>query len=549
MNALTKSLEDRAAFVSSARDLAYEMKAKGSLALDLSNDPGFNALTDWQSASKYKQRYSLFHGVVYAAINALATEGASQPITVLQQRGVKKELRATKNLSSKAAAIEFETILDHPLVDCLRQPNTIQNKWQFMYCFLVNLCLTGWGYVVGGETDDGKIEMYAIPTTWITPDHTKGPFAKFKLRNPSKPEQKAESLDGKNVAFAYLPDPSDLLSAIAPASAQLPAIKSNDNIWQSRLQFFKNGIFPGAVVTVGSNPHPSVPAGVRPRLTGNQRRQVHTMIKKLMGGIANYGNPAILDGIIEKIDKLSMDSREMGWEKSEPSTKAAILSSFCVHPYVLGEHVGVGGYAQVANIEKRFYKRINTYLSMLDGVLTEFSFQFTNDKSLKVETEPCVSVDPQLDWSNFKYGRDKGDVSQNELREKLGLPPDEDDNQSAISPQLMTPIVQLLAQKANGAVDSVQVESILVGIGLPDDLAKKIAGKDLPPPPPPVAPPPVPPEAIAAEKPPEAVSQPAAGKPGSKPPKGQQALNEAVKELRNVPEVEMSRLESLFKEV
>jgi len=535
MSTLMDSMEAEKAFISSVRAHALELKAAGNLPLDLSVDGSFGSINEWQSRSRYQQRYALNRGVLYSAVNALAMEGASQPVNV------KRLVSKAKPKGKKSAEEEKEVVTDHPLVEALKKPNSIQNKWQFIYSFIASISLTGWGYIIGEVDKDGKIELYSIPTTWITPDHTKGPFSAFKLANPNKPGSESKTLDARNVAFAYLPDPSDMLSALSPASTQLPAIKSNDNIWESRLQFFKNGIFPGAIVTVGGNPHPGVPAGVRPRLTAAQRRAVYAVIKKLMGGIANHGNPAIVDGMIEKIERLSMDSKEMGWEKSEPATKAAILSAFCVHPYILGEAVSVGGYAQVANIEKRFYKRINTYLEMLSNLLTNFIKNLTEEEGLEIEVEPCVATDPTLEWSNWKYARSNGDITQNELREKLGLPPDEDDNQSTISPQLLQPIVQLLAQKAAGSVTVEQVKGLLVGLGLPEDIARVIAGKELPPP----ATQPQPQEQIRQEQKP-IPGTPVIGKPK---PATVQALQEAVKELREVPKVEMSRLEKIYESV
>jgi hypothetical protein len=109
-----------------------------------------------------------------------------------------------------------------------------------------------------------------------------------------------------------------------------------------------------------------------------------------MGGVANYGEPAIVDGMIESVTRLSATQNEMGWEKSEDKIRTRILSAFGVHPYILGEPVGVGGYAQVVNIEKRFYKRVNTFLDMLSTVVTNFVGPMTakTTKAKPKEAEP-----------------------------------------------------------------------------------------------------------------------------------------------------------------
>ena len=147
------------------------------------------------------------------------------------------------------------------------------------------------------------------------------------------------------------------------------------------------------------------------------------MIRKTMGGVANYGNPAIVDGLIENITRLSATQNEMGWEKSEDKVKSRILSSFCVHPYILGEPVNVGGYAQAAKIEERFCKRVNTFLNMLSGIVTNFGSSLVNE-ALVVWWEQCQPHDPSIRAKQITDARKNGDISRNEVRAEcriLGL--------------------------------------------------------------------------------------------------------------------------------
>ena len=551
MNALQKSLKQSWELADSVRKSVNGLARKGGFNSMLAAGDGFSSLTSWNNNTRYRERYSLFRGIVYSAVNAIASEGAKQSILVgrLQntanedKKPEPKKLRGTKaiyanafpnNLRQKAINGDIEVLDAHALQQALENPNSIQNKWQFTYSFIASLCLTGWGFVVQDEDKEGKLELYSLPSSWITPLHEKGPFAEFKVQNPKRPETEGKTLKAAQVGFAYLPNPADPLTAMSPAASQMPAIRADDHIWTSRQQFFENGIFPGAIVTIGTDPHPDVPRGTRPRLTASQRRQIYSAVGKLMGGVANYGNPAIIDGLIEKIERLSMASNEMGWEKSEKSTKTSILSAFCVHPYILGEPVGVGGYAQVANIEKRFCSRVNTYLEALSNVLTNFGRQQEGEDDLVIWLDPCKAVDDQLEWSNYKAGRQTGDVSQNEFRAKLGLPPDEDSNEAVIQKGLLSPITALLEKKSAGAITREQVENILKGLGLPDDLAVAVAGEEYEPPPEPVAPPVVP----GQEE--EIMVKPGGPKPAAPPKeedpkKVEEELKKAADEIRSVP--------------
>ncbi len=490
MGTLSDAIRSAKAVSSLTYELASKAKASG---VGLSNvmTPSYsNIFGQWQDQAKYNERYSLFRNWIYAAINAVALDAAAQPVCV-GRLGEKKSPKKTGALSiikskmtttarRKAANTELEILEDHPLLDVLEQPNSMQGRPQFVYSFIANLCLTGWGYVVRDQAEDGSPEYYSLPTTWIRVDHRDGPFSRFRVVDPKKPNSAVSDEDWltrEQVGFAHLPNPADPMSALAPAASQMGSIRINDHIETSRDQFFRHGIFPSVVVTVGKDPHPDAPGGgVRPRLTNEQRRQIYSVIEKTMGGVANYGRPAIVDGLIESITRFSMTDQEMGWEKSEASVKAAILSAFCVHPYLLGTEASVGGYAQVANIEKRFYKRVNAYLDMLGSLMTNLVANDGEEQSLLVWWEECDAKDPTREDAMLRFARQNNDISQNEFRARIGLGPDEDRNQSVVSPQMLTGIVTVLGQAGQGAIQNVQVQALLEGLGLPSDLAKKIAG-------------------------------------------------------------------------
>jgi len=527
MSVLKKAFGSSRALSVVAHDRSYRIKA-GGVGSTLTAPTNFGGMTDWANQRGYSEKYGLFHSWLYSAINAVASEAAGQPVCVGQMKGKetkKKEQqeklvivksKMTTTARSKTANQELEVLGDSPLRGVLENPNPIQGRWQFVYAAVTNLCLTGWSYIVYGKTKEG-LELYALPTTWVTPCHEKGAFAQFKVSNPKRRAVGAEPvvLGRDNVGFMHLPNPSDPLSAMAPASAEMMAIRINDHIWTSREQFFSNGIFPSVIVTIGKEPHPEVAGGIRPRLTGSQRRQVKGAISKVMGGVANYGNPAIVDGLIEKIERLSMTQNEMGWDKSEESVKRSILSAYGVHPYILNEALNVGGYAQATNIEKRFHKRVNTYLDMLGNVVTNLVGNAEEDEesSLLVWWEKCESQDPQQRNSMLRFARQNNDISQNEFRAELGFAPDEDCNESVIDKSSIPGIVNLLGQVGQGSITPEQARAVMEGLGIPSDMAKKIAGKA---------------KEVAAV-------QQATG-----------ALQEATEELRQTPEEEVEKLANLI---
>jgi hypothetical protein len=270
------------------------------------------------------------------------------------------------------------------------------------------------------------------------------------------------------------------MSAASPAASQEIAVSIDEKIQTCQVRHFENGVFPSVVVTVGKNPHPDLQGGgVRPRLTPAQRRQVYAAIKKVSGGVANYGNPAIVDGLIENITRFSSTQDEIGWEKSEQTIKQRIYSAFCVHPFITGEQMP-GSYAQAAVVGSRFGKRLNIALDMLSLMMTDFVKDEVDD-NVVVEYEPYSVEDPQMIQGMWDKARANNDVTQNEYRtQRLGLPPDEDSNQSYLDKSSATVAATIAEKVTAGAMTPEQGAAILEAIGLPSEFAERIAGEGAP---------------------------------------------------------------------
>jgi hypothetical protein len=191
-----------------------------------------------------------------------------------------------------------------------------------------------------------------------------------------------------------------------------------------------------------------------------------------MGGVANYGNPAIVDGLIESITRLSATSNEMGWDKSEEKIRTRILSAYGVHPYILGEPVSVGGYAQAAKIEERFCKRVNSFLDLIGCLMSNF----VTEAGVYLWWEETAPHDPSIHWANARFARKNNDISQNEFRALMGLPPDEDRNESQLTEGQMKVVLEVTAQLSDGHITRDQAVACFEGMGISDDLAKRLAG-------------------------------------------------------------------------
>lgn len=489
MNAFEQALERSNSRVNTTRATAMRLKQEGGLSELLTKGP-MSSFSAFREQGANRQRYGLFRGWLYSAVHAICSKGAGQPVHVgrivdavdMEEEERSRRFRTKSHLMSRMPsgakmAVEHGE-LEHdpanPFLKTLAVPNPIQNKWEFSYSFLANLCLTGWSFVMGGQGEGGKQELYSLPTTWVQPDHKEGPFSRFKIRDPSKPNAGSDDdwFTRDQVSFAYLPNPSNPLGALAPATSQTMSIKIDDHIQASQEAFFDNGIFPSVVVSVGREPHPDVPKGIRPRLTAVQRRQVDAAIKKVMRGVANYGNPAIIDGMIDSITRLSATQNEMGWDKSEDKIRARIMSAFGVHDFILGMPVKVGGYAQVFKIEENFFGRVNTLLDMLGIVVSEFA----PEEGLLAWWEECVPRDPEIERKQLETGRKNGDITRDEFRSRLGFPPwegEEEGNRNKLLDSVggFSGAIQLMEKIGSGSISeesAAQLMSLFLEIPIED---------------------------------------------------------------------------------
>ena len=476
--ALAKSIRSSRGIASGAYNRALQMKAEG-FAPDLFGGSQFDLVSGHQSHGMNRENRAAYRGWLYSAVHALSSKAAGQPVNVgklaapgkLGSKSSKFLGKVPLRLRSKSANQEFETLIEHPLLSTIEHPNPFQHRWQFVYSFVASLNLTGWSYVVGGDDGQGGMEFFALPTSWVQPNSD---FTKFKIADPAKGFSEGAILTDENVSFAYLPDPENPKRAISPATSQIAAIRIDDKIQSSQSQFFDNAIFPSAIITVGSKPLGN-DGPVRPVLTATQRRMIHLAISREYKGVSNYGRPAIIDGLIEKIERLSSTQNEIGWEKSEGTVKQRILSSFGINPIILGEQIA-GSYAQAYVVQQLFYDRVNTNLDMLDVVMDKFVGLLFPEEKLEVWWTPAEATDPLIESKAWEFGRRNGDISQNEFRAKLGLPPDEDRNEANISGPMANQIVSLLNVLSGGKITPDQAAAFMIEMGLSTFSAERIAG-------------------------------------------------------------------------
>ena len=196
-----------------------------------------------------QELYSHLKNWVYVAVNAIATRVASQGVlsgemldaspNPMRSALVTKDM--TDRIRNKASLHEVNLIRNHPVLDFIGKPNPIQHRFEFLYMSASNLLVTGEAYWVGGDVD-GELEMWAVPTCYMTPLHEGGLFTGYRFKPPGTVEGIRLSPD--QVMRAYLPDPRNLKCAMSPLMAVLGSSSADHNLQSSQQEMFSRGIHP-----------------------------------------------------------------------------------------------------------------------------------------------------------------------------------------------------------------------------------------------------------------------------------------------------------------
>lgn len=426
-----------------------------------------NLHANWQRSSRAREAYRMLRSCIYEVTNCIARRAAGQhwmagnyeqaPPQGREQRRYSKVLihEGVRRMRKAYGVTDVEPDQEHEVLWLLDQPNKIQGRFELVYLTVMNLLLTGEWYWLGGVNGD-KAEVWAIPSSWIVPDHSKGLFGGYKLQTGFGGD--GIPIPKENIARGYFPDPSDLKACLSPLAACVSAAKIDEYILSSQEGMFARGINPNLVVTVGQNigPDGKPVQGQRPVLTGAQMRQITRVIETRWNQTVNNGLPAILDGLVTDIHKLSNTPAEMDWQRSADQVKQRIYRTFGVNPYITGE-ITNGNRAQAVVAEQNFNTNVlNPILENISVAATNFFGQFYDDgETLAVWLEPGVAKDEDREDKLWAQARTVGDVTQDEVRSRMGLEPAKPEPKRSPlfnNPQTLLVVAQIAEKVSMGAM-------------------------------------------------------------------------------------------------
>lgn len=429
----------------------------------LSSGGGLGAiLYGTNQLSAHAEQYKYNKGYVYSAVRPICVRVATQEIRVGRMKGSPKRRRGQAGqqrlpgsnrrgaasdkgfltdefqiksimdrapLHLKSAVAEGMQIFeDHPIVRAISDPNELMVRWHLMYATAASLQLTGKGFwwLTTDPNDPLTFDVWPLPASWVMPyadQEKRSLLTGWKLIAPGVPEN-LPPIPSSDMCYFYYPDPANPISgAFSPLQSQAEAVTTSDYIARSQLASYKNGPRPSLILKAGQMlDAEGRPTGQRRQLTPEQRSDLIEVIKLLYSGAEKNGEPFIVDGVIEDIEKVSNTPAEMDYLNSDQHVKNRIDQGFGVNPIVMGQTENANRASAYVADEYFCRNVVNPLLSMMSQVLTKrFAPRYSDMDDLQVWIDECEPFDADLTLAKMETGISSNVVTVNEHREYLGL--------------------------------------------------------------------------------------------------------------------------------
>jgi phage portal protein BeeE len=410
---ITRATYAADSLIDNARSSHWERQAKADDAIvAIAGGGGAMDGSLYPKMGQAKEQLAANRQWVYACTRLVAQKVAGQEVHVARDA-------ARGPRTAKAEGDDLEPLASHDILDAIDSPLLLGTRFSLLYCTVASLELTGrsiW-WVQPGK--NGKKQITYIPTHWFEKSDRDRTY--WRIR----PYEGSQTIDlpGDEVVHFYYPDPADPLGVMSPVQAMAKAINTDDFISTAQSNAFQRGIFPQTILHAGRRPGlPGMTQGDRITFTSKQRAQIIQAIKTGYQGVQKFGDPIILDGLIENTTKLSNTPQEMDFPNSAKLTKDRITQGFIVSDILLGAKENSNRNTAAVAREIFVDNRINPLCSMLSQAMTRFLGPMFGG-SLRIWLEPAQPNDREMQLKRWGMGAQYSVVTVDEFRKTvLNLP-------------------------------------------------------------------------------------------------------------------------------
>ncbi len=387
-----------------------------------------------------REQQSHYRGQAFISVRPIAQRIASQPIRLARLGRAKSKARraveptrcetpdwvkawATRGHASQAG--DLEVLDQHPILDVLHRSAPSVPGWNdwMLKCFtVVNLEITGYAYWwlvrIGG-----KQEIWPLPSHWVRPiSNEQGLFVQWAVRPDGGDQEQLVPRD--EIAPFWYPDPGNPFRGLGPLEAGAREIMVNEFVIEAQKRSFQLGVHPCAVVKLGSV---KLEDGrvVQARARQHQIEQMVQAINARYRGMTHYGEPMVIDRMIESITPYGNEPQKMDFGSNADSAQARVEQVFGTNAYIAGAS-GLGSRAEAAVADANFcYLTVNPKIELLSRVMTMCVLpQFDSSGRYVLFIEPARPNDAEMQQQEWEQGQKYCAVAINEYRTNvLRLPP------------------------------------------------------------------------------------------------------------------------------
>jgi phage portal protein BeeE len=386
-----------------------------------------------------RQLLAHFRDQVYTSIRPIAQRIAGQPIRLAKiarsPKGRQQRITQTRQfemptwLKGLATGLkggeDIQVIDQHEILDALNRPAPSlpgSSDWFLKYFTVANLELTGHAYWWFIE-EKGKREIWPLPSSWVRPVHD-GPslFVGWEMQCMGIGE--FFQLAPEEITQFWYPNPENPLLGLGPMQACGKSIMAEEQVVEAQKRSMQLGIHPSALIKVGSGAAKDGKS-VPPRLKNFQTEQITQAIKSRYVGLMHFGEPLLLDRLIESVTPYGNKPVEMDFGMNADKARERVEQGFGTNPYTAGA-AGLSSRAESAESDRHFVgNTVNPKIELLSRVMTISVLpHFDTSGQFLLFIEPARANDAEMEQREHETGLKFGAETINEYRTQvLRLPP------------------------------------------------------------------------------------------------------------------------------
>ena len=340
--------------------------------------------------------------------------------------------RCVNEISKGASAVPYmlkagDTVIeDHPLLNLINRPNPLQSHSEFFNSIFGFLLLSGNAYILKVGADIGTPKELHL----LRPDRIR-----IKGSGKAIPRSYEYVLNGKTQATYAVDEttgnsdlkqiklfnPLDDYYGLSPLKAASADIDQHNLSNKHNVMLLMNGARPSGAVIY----KPKDEAGNMTMLTDTQREMLRNDLAKRFEGSANSGRTMVLEGDFD-YKEMGLTPKDMDFTGMKNFSARDIALCFGVPSQLVGIP-DANTYSNMQEARLALYEEtIIPLLKHIESDLNEWLVpMYGDDLDLKydIDSIPAITERRRMIYDNVISAVDKGIITRNEARERLGLEP------------------------------------------------------------------------------------------------------------------------------